>query len=32
MAFTLVSILMIAIPVAYCYPAAFENLEGMSSK
>lgn len=32
MALTLVSILMAAIPVAYCYPTAFQDLEETSSK
>lgn len=32
MALTLVSILIVAIPVAYCYPTAFQDLEELGSK
>ncbi len=32
MALTLISILIAAIPVAYCYPTAFQDLEESSSK
>lgn len=32
MALTLVSILIAAVPVAYCYPTAFEDLKGIDSK